>query len=502
MKNLLIKYFSIIFLLFLIENLSAQTLAELNKSQVGLPNGWSLTPVGKNLPLGDLPLNIAVSTSQKLMAVTNNGESTQSIQLIDVTSQKITSNIVVPKSWYGLKFSADEKYLYASGGNDNWILKYAIENKQLVLKDSIILGKKWPNKLSPAGIDIDDAKNMMYVVTKDDSTLYAVSLANKKTQWKLKLGGEAYGCVLSADKQTLYISCWGCDKVLAINLLTHNLQYFIAVGDNPNELLLNKKGSYLFVANANDNSVSVIDTKQQKVVEVLNAALYPNSPSGSTSNGLALSADEKTLYIANADNNCLAVFDVSKIGTSKSKGFIPVGWYPTNVKVINKNIFVSNGKGFSSQANPYGPNPFRGKNSVVYQGGDSAKPIDVQYIAGLFMGTMSIIPEPNDKQLAVYSQAVYQNTPYTKQKETTVNGEVGNPIPMKTGDHSPIKYVFYIIKENRTYDQVLGDMKEGNGDSSLVLFGENITPNRTCAGQRICAARQFLCGWRSKRRRS
>ncbi|MFK5047669.1 hypothetical protein ACI4CD_28590, partial [Klebsiella pneumoniae] len=92
----------------------------------------------------------------------------------------------------------------------------------------------------------------------------------------------------------------------------------------------------------------------------------------------------------NADNNCLSVFDVSKPTQSKSKGFIPVGWYPTNVKVIGEKIFVTNGKGFSSMANPYGPNPFGNKQTVLYQEGDPNKPKNVQYIAGLFQGTMSI----------------------------------------------------------------------------------------------------------------
>ena len=99
-----------------------------------------------------------------------------------------------------------------------------------------------------------------------------------------------------------------------------------------------KNGKYLFVANSNDNSVSVIDIPSKKVIETLTSSLYPNAPEGSTTNGLALSPDEKTLYIANADNNCLAVFDVSKPGNSKSKGFIPTGWYPTCVKAIGKKI--------------------------------------------------------------------------------------------------------------------------------------------------------------------
>jgi YVTN family beta-propeller protein len=443
-----------------------------------LPNGWSLSPAGRTFPLGDLPLNIAVSNSKKLMAVTNNGQSVQSIQLIHAATEKVLDNIVVAKSWYGLKFSADEKLLYASGGNDNWILIYAIVNNKLQLKDSIVLGKKWPNKVSPAGIDVDDAAKQLYVATKDDNSLYVVDLVTKNTIVQLPLSAEAYGCLLSPDKKQLYISLWGGDKVLVYNVASKKITDSVNVGDNPNELLLSKNGQYLFVANANDNSVSVIDIKTKKVVEVLNAALYPNAPAGSASNGLALSANEKTLYIANADNNCLAVFDVSAIGDSKSKGFIPVGWYPTNVKVIGKKIFVSNGKGFSSFPNPNGPNPVGKKQNVSYQKSDNAKPAKVDYIGGLMKGTMSIIDEPSDILLAAYSKKVYQNTPYTKERETISKGEAGNPIPMKVGDTSPIKYVFYIIKENRTYDQVLGDVKEGNGDTSLVLFGEKITPNQ------------------------
>jgi YVTN family beta-propeller protein len=477
--TLKLKLLLLLAAVIIFDSLYSQTLSQLQATRVRLPNGWSLTPVGKTLALGDLPLNMAVSPSKKWIAVTNNGQSVQSIELIDVKSEKISDSIVVAKSWYGLKFSSDEKFLYASGGNDNWILKYAIQNGKLLLKDSLILGKKWPEKISPAGIDIDDAKNFIYAVTKENNSLYILSSIGSGVQMsaQVQLPAEAYACLLSRDKKQLYISCWGCDKVLIFNVDTKKISGEIAVGDNPNEMCLSKNGNYLFVANGNDNSVSVINTKQNKVIETLNAALYPNSPSGSTSNGVALSDDEKTLYIANADNNCLAVFDVSKPGFSKSKGFIPTGWYPTNVKVIGKKIYVTNGKGFRSQANPYGPNPVHKRENVVYQEGDKEKPIEEQYIAGLFKGTMSILTSPSASQLATYSQAVYQNSPYNKNKETDAKGEAGGPVPMKPGQTSPVKHVFYIIKENRTYDQVLGDIKEGNGDPSLVLFGERVTPN-------------------------
>ena len=451
---------------------------QLNKKRVRLPNGWHLSPAGRSFPLGDFPLNLAVSSSQKWMAATNNGQSVQSLQLIDVKTEMVLDNTVIPKSWYGLKFSSDEKFLYAAGGNDNRILKYAIINNKLVLKDSIVLGKKWPEKISPAGIEIDDRANLLYIVTKENNALYVVDLPSKKILHQLALGHEAYACLLSPDKKELYISLWGGDKVLVFDTKSRAIISQIAVGDNPNELLLNKSGTFLYVANANDNSVSVIDVKRRTVSEVLNAALYPDAPSGSTSNGLALSVNGKSLYVANADNNCLAVFDVSTPGRSRSKGFIPVGWYPTNIKVIGKKIFVSNGKGFSSFANPTGPNPTKPEQTVDRHFGDTTIKVRSGYIGGLMKGTMSVIDEPTVAQLAAYSKAVYANTSYTKERELKAGGEKGNPIPMNVGDASPIKYVFYIIKENRTYDQVLGDMPEGNGDTSLVLFGERITPNQ------------------------
>ncbi len=467
MKNLYILVLAVL----TAQCLTAQNQTPPSVKRIGLPNGWSLTPAGTSLPLGDLPLNIAISPSKKLMAVTNNGQSTQTIQLIDAVHNKVLSNVEITKSWLGLCFSGDEKYVYASGGNDNRILQYSISNNKLVLKDSIQLGEPWPLKISPAGIALNTATQTMYVVTKENNSLYTIDLATKKME-SLALGAEAYTCLLSPDKKELYISLWGGDKVLIYNTQAKKLTDSIAVGDNPNDICLTRKGNYLFVANANDNSVSVINVAQRKVVETLNAALYPAAPAGSTTNSVALSSDEKTLYVANADNNCLAVFDVSKPGASTSKGFIPTGWYPTCVRTIGNTIYVANGKGFTSLPNPH-YKAFDTSTALSFQKGA----IKSEYIGGLFEGTLSIFQTPSPSQLSRYSRLVYQNTPYSKQKELTAVGEKGNPIPMRLGDSSPIKYVFYIIKENRTYDQVLGDVKEGNGDSSLCLFGEKVTPN-------------------------
>ena len=476
LKNTLFLFACLVTALYV----QCQDNASLESKRIRLPNGWSLTPAGSSLPLGDLPLNIAISSTRHYAAVTNNGQSKQTIQLIDARNNQQLDQVTIPKSWGGIVFSADEKYVYASGGNDNWILQYAIQNNKLITKDTFKLGASWPKELiSPSGITLDDKRKIMYVVTKENNSLYVIDLSSKAILRRLRLSAEAYTCLLSPDKTELYISLWGGDKVMVYNTKSNLFTDSIPVGDNPNDLCLSKNGRYLFVANANDNSVSIINITERKVLEVLNAALYPTRLSGSTSNGVALSDDNKTLYIANADNNCLAVFDVSKPGSSISKGFIPTGWYPTCVRVLGKKLYVANGKGFSSLPNPYGPNPAGKKEHVGIHEGDSSQPKTVQYIGGgLLMGTMSIIAVPSEQQLSVYSKAVYQNTPYNIDQELNTTGVAGNPIPTKVGDPSPIKHVFYIIKENRTYDQVLGDMKEGNGDTTLVLFGENITPNQ------------------------
>jgi YVTN family beta-propeller protein len=469
---------SLIILIGLVINVQAQTLNEIESTRVTLPNGWKLSPVGKLLPLGDLPLNIVISPSKKIAAITNNGQSDQTIQLVDLEKEIILDSIVIGKSWLGLAFTDGGKYLYASGGNDNIIIRYSTLNNKLANYDTIRIGKPWPVKISIAGIALDDPNNRLYAVTKEDNSLYVIDTKTKKVLSQHPLGGEGYTCLLSPDHSKLYISCWGNSKIVVFDTKAEKITGSVAVGSHPNDMCVTKSGQYLFIANADDNSVSVIDTRKLSVIETLNTALYPNAPAGSTTNSVALSSDEKTLFIANADNNCLSVFDVTNPGKSLSRGFIPTGWYPTCIRVVKNKILVSNGKGLTSKANPYGPNPVRIGSEVIYQQAGKEQTIKVQYIGGLFRGALQLFKTPDDKQMALYSKAVYDNTPYIKEKELISEGMAGNPVPQKVGESSPIKYIFYVIKENRTYDQVLGDMPEGNGDPSLCLFGENVTPNQ------------------------
>lgn len=422
------------FLLILISLTVLNALAQTLPQPVQLPNGWKLTPSGTSLPLGDLPLNMEVSPSSKYIAITNNGQGTQSIEIIDVKSQKKTDSVVVSRSWYGLQFSTDEKYLYASGGHGNHILKFEMQNGKLTLRDTIKLGKPWPERIGPAGIAIDEKRQSLYVVTRENQSLYIISLKTSQVLNVIGLEAEGYACKMSKDNKELFVSCWGCDKVLVFDLEKNIWKNPVTVGDNPNELLITPDGKHLYVCNANDNSVSVIEVKTKKVIETLDAALFPNSPSGSTTNSLAYDAAKKVLYIANADNNCLAVFDVAKPGTSFSLGFIPTGWYPTCVRLIDKQLWVSNGKGFESKANPFGPSPLRKREEVIHHGGISKKGSEVQYIGSLLTGTMSIIPVPTATELKAYTASVYSNSPYSQYKNETAH----LPAPISIGKGSPV----------------------------------------------------------------
>jgi hypothetical protein len=229
----------------------------------------------------------------------------------------------------------------------------------------------------------------------------------------------------------------------------------------------------------------VLDATTGQVLEVINTALYPQAPNGSTPDSLALSPDGKTLLIANADNNNLAVVDVSRRGKSRSLGFIPVGWYPTSVRwdAAGQQIYVANGKGMASRANPHGPCPVREKKIEREGKGQDHS----QYIAALLKGTVSVIPAPSPQDMADYSKTAYACSPLAADPFAAARvREPGHPIPAKPGETSPIKHCIYIIKENRTYDQMLGDMREGNGDASLCIFPERVTPNHHAL------ARQFV----------
>jgi YVTN family beta-propeller protein len=326
----------------------------------------------------------------------------------------------------------------------------------------------------PGGLAISDDGKTVWVANVHGHSVARLDASTGTLSTLISLGSDSYPYGLSLDEQRkrLYVSLWNRASVAVIDTQTPRLLITIATQEHPNELHLARGGKILYVANANRNSVSVIDTVAGRAVETIGTAIDPTAPAGCTPSALALSPDESILLVANANTNNLAVVNVKDPGASTPLGFIPTGWYPTSVRMSRdgKTIYVANGKGQSSRANRDGPNP-------VDPGGASRTR---EYIAGLFRGTLSVIPMPTPELMPRYSRTVYECSPIRYGDPTAVRGArppAGHPIPGRVGDPSPIKYVVYIIKENRTYDQVFGDLAEGHGDAHLCLFPEAITPN-------------------------
>ena len=260
------KQIRAIFILAFLFSITANAQKPFSPKAVELPNGWSLSPAGTAINLSsDLPLNVAISPNGKYAAITDNGDGKEGIDLVDLRNKKLLSFTKIPAAWLGLQFSNDGKDLYASTGNKNMILKFKVKKNKLVINDSIVLGKPWPNKIGITGLALDASRSRIYAVTKENNSLYVCDTKNNKIIKQIPLSGEAYTCLLNPTKNELYISLWGGDKVDIYDLEKEAIVDSIATESHPNDMALTKDGRYLFVANANSNSVSVMDMNARQI---------------------------------------------------------------------------------------------------------------------------------------------------------------------------------------------------------------------------------------------
>ena len=475
-----------------------------------LPSAWSLRPAGRQLPLGDFPVNLALHPSGRFAAILHAGYGAHRIAIVDLKTEAVVTNVALPETWYGLAFSHDGRTLVASGAGDETLHVYAFVDG-VVSDHRTIRLRPVKERGIPAG----------FAVSRDGATVYAanvwghrisiVDLA-QQTSTDLRIGASAavttenlpkpsadfdlqaaekrqqqtkdvaaatdpfpYSCVVDESRGRLYVSLWAQAAVAVIDLKTRTEVARWPVQEHPNEMLLTRDGRRLFVANANRNTVSVLDPATGRAVETLSAAMTPDAPAGNTPDSLALSPDERLLFIANANVNNIAVFDVSEPGRSRSLGFIPAGWYPTSVRVTpdGRRLLIANGKGGSSFPNPKGPQPVAGHTTA-------------EYIGGLMKGSLGIVDLPRDREALEAALKGWTATALACAPKRTTAAADAAKLP-------PIKYCIYLIKENRTYDQVLGDMPEGNGDPSLCIFPEKVTPNLHALAREYVLLDNFYC---------
>lgn len=453
-----------------------------------LPSGWKIQAAGQQLPIGDLPLAMTLSPDGHSLIVTNDGYQKPTLRVVNLDHRDVGTVVSVDDAWLGLAWAPDGKTLYSSGAASNTVQALSWVNQRLhagkkfqALKDPAPLE---PGKTRPAearqtfvgGIAVSRDGSHLLAVHVFGQLVTSIDLATGTVSAVAQLPAEPYTCLLSPDGSTLYVSLWGGARVLLFDAATLATKGEVAVGEHPNAMALSTDGTRLFVACATTNKVWVIDTATTKATEQISIALYPEAPAGSTPNALAVSPDGERLAVANADNNAVAMVDIAHAGESRVLGFIPAGWYPTGVLFSRdgSNLFILNGKGLTSSPNPRGSQP-------GIPGGEG------QYTGSMFEGTLSILPTPSVAALASYSKTVYTLTPYSDATRLAPAGApAASPIPRRVGESSAIKHVFYVIRENRTYDQILGDLDRGNGDPALALFGETITPNAHAL------ARQFV----------
>jgi YVTN family beta-propeller protein len=440
-----------------------------------LPTGAILDPAGVSYELGSMPLALAVSPESDKAVVLLNGWREQGIQVVDLQSGRVVQTIPLPAVFLGVAFSPDGKSLFVSGGNQDVVYRFDWRAGAATLADSIVLAVKQKGKSGtryPAGIAISPDGRTLYVAENLGDSLAVVDIATRRVVQRLATERYPYG-VAVASNGNVYVSAWG-GWTVSIFAPAPNAMLSAAarvrVGRHPSALVLNGSGSRLFVASGSTDRISVLDTRTQRVITTLNDTSPAGTAEGSTPNALALSPDGTRLFVAEADNNAVAIFDLSgsTSGSDSAKGDdalagrIPVGWYPSAVALARSNIVVVNGKGRGTAP-----------NAGHWQTGHPMPPHTSDYTLGQINGTLTILP------LATASGA--DLTEFSR-RVATANGWDS---VRSTQRYPPFEHVVYIIKENRTYDQVLGDLPQADGDPSLVFFPRPISPNHHALAERF-----------------
>jgi DNA-binding beta-propeller fold protein YncE len=451
---------------------------------VRLPSTWSIRPAGIQIELGDFPVNLALHPARKWLAVLHAGYGDHEIQLLELGDRpRVRSRVSPPQTFYGLAFAPGGKTLYASGGEFDIVHAFDFDDGFLSRPRQLKIAH---DKFVPAGLAIDPSGQTLFAAGLWGHAVCVLPIDRPGEHTLIALGKDSYPytCLVDAAGKRLFVSLWNRAAVAVIDIESRKVVQTLPTEKHPTEVALGPGEKHLFVACSNSTRVSVLDLATGKGLETINAALYPNAPAGNTPSSLSLTPDGQMLFVANADANNIAVFNVAEPGSARPLGFIPVGMYPTAVRFnsADQRLYVSNGRGSTPRANPKGPNPTLPKNATIRE-----------YIASLYRGTLGVIELPDEKKMARYSKTTYACSPLLADFGVIGPVSEGNPIPAKVGAPSPIKYCIYVIRENRTYDQVLGDIKEGNGDPNLCIFPEKTTPNAHRLARQFVLLDNFYC---------
>jgi len=503
-------------LCFLLLSIVAPALIAQDTPQtVPLPNGKLLGKVpGAPRPINNLPTAIAISPDGKFAVLLHSGYGAytsgekQSLSVLNLEMNELVDfpdDRLSSKSrqtfFLGLSFSLDGKHVFASmasltdplgkkkGSTGNGIAVFSFENGRisaerflrLAPRTKIPAGKlrraEFKDVTYPAGLSvgISGGQERLLVACNNSDEAVLLNTSDGQIVHRFDLStmkripaSLPYTTVMTKDGKRGFVSLWNASTVAELDLVSGRVLRMIplrkpesslAGGSHPTALLLNRDNSRLYVALTDRDEIAVIDTGAGKVASYLSTKLPEQKYGGSDPEYLALSPDEKMLFSADAISDSVAVFDLTKGNGSadaQAVGFIPTEWYPTVVAATGKDLLVASAKGRGSAPNP--------KPIGKRKDGRPRFP----YGPAIIRGSLARIPLADiGANLTAYTQQVV---------ETNAARGNGDNVSFANGENK-IRHVIYIIKENRTYDQVFGDIAGANGDPSLTIYGEDITPN-------------------------
>lgn len=453
------------------------------------PNNWQLTPAGEKLRVGLVPLGMVMSPDARNLLISNNGYGQQSLMLIDRENLAVQQTIpyASPEALFvGVVYSKNGKRIYASGGHSNLVREYEVTPSGIVEKGQIQVDP--PRKggfITGMALSVDESR--LFVANHQGGDVAVIDTAARQVTHRIPMGTSTdpynaskfpYAVLPSADGSKLYVSNWKEGDIAVLSVRSPDaaaVTKHVPVGQHPNAMIFSPAGDRLFVANANSDSVSVLDTATDSVLYEIDVRPYKNAPLGSTPNALAISPDGRTLYVLNAGENAVVVVALAGAGKKSwdrrkradqkdhpqaysIRGRIPTGWYPTALTISphGDQLYVANSKDVGLGQNAY-PETYVGEQMI---------------------GSLSVIDVPDEGTLKRYTRQVFDNNMVVRGKAAVAANEKGSARAQASLlKQLPIKHVVYIIKENRTYDQMFGDFPEGNGDAGLLMFDDQTAPN-------------------------
>ena len=471
---------------------------QLPYGEQSVPSKQILEIAGGRLQFSGRPVDLALAPNGKTLFVKN----MSNLLVVDAASWTLSQTLSYPASgasMHGIAVSPDGSHVYITGSGNELYDWQVTTNGVAAYSRTIAL----PSGSDPCGIALSADGATAYVCLSIKNTLAVVSLAAGTVSRQIPVGIAPWAVALSPDGNTAYVSDWGGrfpvagDKtatsagtpvvvdsrgvaasgvVSFVNLAAGSETAETPTGLHPSALALSQDGRTLFVANANSDTITVIDTPSRTARESILLRPDPTLPFGSEPDGLALSPDGALLFAASAGNNAIGVVELPNAQHTNSlvQGFFPTDWYPGAVVVDSTYAYVANVKGLGS---------CYGQPAVSYQ-------------SASFLGTLNRIAIPAGDALSKFSAQVNENGRIRQIKQAGQPPQAGQapvPVPAHAGEPSVFQHVLYILKENKTYDEVFGDLPRGNGSSNLCLYPQLITPNHHALASQYVLLDNFYC---------